>query len=199
MDTKSMQNWPECYYLEEDRKKRKALLLQNMSENPDSIDNQIRMKLWELRYQPRKKMPDHIDYFIKAFVELLTEAKINLGFFNRRQERKRMNSIMHDLGILSDDLFSCDEVISKENLESLLYLEYQAFARFYIHISRQDKRYGSALMGTITLKDSEVDKKLKKDFHNACVVTPQMFDLADDFGLFHKACLSVINEEIQYQ
>lgn len=188
------QNWLTNYYIEEDKDKRKEILLQNMN-NGSIKENELRLQLWFLRYAPREKASSNIDYFVKSFMELITESKISLNLFNRKAEAKRMNRIMENLGIIPSDLFSCNQECDATLVNHLLSLEYAAFAAYYMHFSSRDHHYGSAFMGSITLKEAQVTEKLARDFKDACIVTPRMFGLEDSFAVFKNSCFDSFLKE----
>lgn len=199
MNSIDIKNWPECYYIEEDKTKRKELLLAHMTDGDNSLENDIRMQLWKLRYEPRDNASAEIDYFVKSFLKLMTESKISLNFLNKRNEVKRMNHIMENLGIVSSKWFSFEMFSDKSLINSLLYQEYQAFAAYYMHFSRKDSHYISGFMGSIHLKEEQIIEKLARDLKDSCIVTPKMFGLQDSFDLFKKGCFDAFYREYPQQ
>ncbi len=187
--------WPENYYQTFDRIKRKELLLEHMKEGTEPLADEIRLKLWEARYQKRKRMSDETDYFVRGFLGLLSESRISINLLNKRHELKMMKEIMQDLCMIPSAHFDIDVFSDKELAKDLIYQEYLAFASFYLHFSMEDSKYCSALMGTISLSKGQIIEKLAKDFKEACVKAPQSLGLTDDFAFFGQACKESFMEE----
>lgn len=180
--------WPSNYYQTFDRLKRKEILMNHMEEGSDPQADAIRLKLWEARYQKRKKMSDETDYFVRGFLGLLSESRITINLFNQRHEQKLMTDTMKDLCIVPSEYFNAEDYSNKDLVNDLLFQEYCAFASFYIHFSMEDHKYCSALMGTLSLKKEQVIEKLAKDIREACVTAPLNLGFSEDFEFFWQAC-----------
>ena len=187
--------WPSNYYQTFDRLKRKEILMKHMEEGSEPQADAIRLKLWEARYQKRKKMSEETDYFVRGFLGLLSESRITINFFNQKHEQKLMTDIMKDLCIVTSEYFNADDYSNKNLVNDLLFQEYCAFASFYLHFSMEDHKYCSALMGTISLKKEQVIEKLAKDLNEACVTAPYKFGLIEAFEPFKRACKQSFMEE----
>ena len=191
--------WPACYYEEEDRDIRKQLLLQHMEEEPGLEADRIRMKLWEMRYTPHPKDPPAVDYFVRSLLSLITESRITINIFNKKQEAKNMDTVLKDLCIRDSACFDRSAFQDQELFLELLKLEYQALASFYYAFSIRDRKYGSVLMGTLSMKDEQVVEKLAGDVRRACIITPRNFGLEEEFTVFREACYDAFYEDFPKQ
>lgn len=199
MKTDENREWPLCYYLEQNPDERRQLLLHHMQEEPDNEADRIRLKLWEVRYAKRPKNPPQVDYFVKGMLSLITESKVTVNFLNQRQERKNMDLLMKDLCIRDSSFFDRNEYQNQALVNELLDMEYQALASFYYSFSLHDHKYGSALMGTLSMKEEKVIEKLAGDVKRACVITPTTFHLEEEFQLFKSACYTAFCDDFPKQ
>ena len=78
-------NWPEAYYATTEREERLSLLEARLQSGEADEKNQIRKKMWELRYQKRDKMPEGVDYFIRSWMELFFISKKMGKMFHKKE------------------------------------------------------------------------------------------------------------------
>lgn len=178
--------WPETYYRETDRQKRKLLLEEHGSTRQDPADS-LRMELWELRYQRRKGLPEGVDFFIRSWMELYFISK-KPGKIHRKSHLKTLEQVKKDLGFSLAGEYG-------DLGEEVLYQELCNGIRLYVELCRRDSKYNSALLGILKLKPERLIQKIAGEFWQIAVEIPEKYGMEEEFAVFRRACGDVFREE----
>lgn len=181
------EKWPEAYYRETDREKRRSLLEARLESGIPDKGDEIRLELWKRRYGTGDRLADGVDYFIRSWMRLYLLSG-NPGRPGGKRKKKELEQIRQDMG------FFLAEEYGREG-EEALYQEFCNGLRYYIQLCRKDKKYNSTVMGLVKLKPDRLAKKLGQEFLEVSVRLPEHFGMGQEFGLLKKACERVYREE----
>lgn len=182
MEDKAQNTWPQSYYREQDAKLRKFLLDEEMKEHPGSREDELRLKLWEIRYVPndKKASGQQVDNYIGGWMEMLYLSRNNGGLFGFRYAAKELKKTIKKMGFgLAKDY--------EETGENILYQEIYHLCSFYYHLCATDKGYGTKLMGIMSLKDEDITAKIAKEVAQNAYRLPMNTGLSEEMKVFTKA------------
>jgi len=147
--------WPQSYYKEKDPQIRKQLLEQAIKDSPQDKVNELRRKLWELRYQSKdkKNVKQAVDYYIAGWMELLYLSRSSKGFFGLRHTLKSLDKILQDMGFSIAGEYG-------EMGQEVLYQELHHLCCLYFELCISDRNYGSQMMGLMSMKEEAVIAKI---------------------------------------
>lgn len=175
-----MTNWPECYYQEENAQKRKSILLQAMESEPEDAANDLRMKLWEMRYLINGKQPDkQVDNFVGAWIDFIYLAKNCTSIIMGRHAKKELQKTRKKMGM--------DLAENEIQVREVLYEEYRHLGRFYFKLCATDKNYGTKFMGMISLKDEDITYKIAHEVEQVAYFLPFKAKAQEDMRIFTEA------------
>lgn len=172
-------SWDE-YYLEVDRDLRKEMLDAKIAAEGMTPENELRSRLWEVRYTPRGKDPAEVDYFIRGWLSMHYLKQANNRFFARRNYKKEKEQILEDWGLALAAEYG-------QVGEEILYQELCNLTRLYLHLCKDDKSYSSLLLGLGRMKDSSLIGKMAKDVYTLAYEIPKMTGTVEEFRIFSKA------------
>ena len=174
-------NWPEAYYATTEREERRSLLEARLQSGEADEKNQIRKKMWELRYQKRDKMPEGVDYFIRSWMELFfISKKMGKMFHKKESHAKDLVQIKKDFGFeLAKEYGAVGEEV--------LYEELCHGVGLYIKLCQIDRQYGSLLMGIMKMKPKDLAVKIANEIHKLTVEVPKYLEQEEEFALLTKA------------
>lgn len=170
--------WLEEYYKSNERNKRKEMLEQSLATNQETSEDLYRKELWELRYGQRGKASSEIDYFIRAYLNLMVLAKTKRSILNSRTFDKMIGEIEADLYLAKE---------KNEMEEQILFEEYCNLFRFYIHLCLTDRNYTTTLFGLMHISGEDAAAKVKAELSHVLETVPAMINKQDEFALLKKA------------
>ena len=165
-------SWPERYYEEFDPERRRRLLDEAMAAGEgDAAENEIRRRLWELRYvQPRKNAP-LADRYIALWLALDHWRKVGLAPRQVRAARKELEKMT---GLLQPE---GDAGL----VQPLLHSELMHAVRLYLTTCVQSN-YGTMLMGMMRMKDEQIVGKAAKEVAEVTLTVPRWAGMDDAFA-----------------
>ena len=170
-------SWPERYYETFDAEKRRQLLAEAMAAGEGgAAENEIRRRLWELRYaKPRKNAPP-ADRYIALWLALDHWRKAGLA---PRQERAARKELAGYAALLQPE---GDAAL----VRPLVHSELVHAVRLYLSTCAQSN-YGTMLMGLVRLKDEQLIAKAAKEVAEVTCLVPRWAGMAEDFALLAPA------------
>ena len=175
-------NWPEAYYATTEREERLQILEARLNSGEADEKDQIRKKMWELRYQKRDKMPEGVDYFIRSWMELFfISKKMGKMFHKKERYAKDLVQIKNDFGFELAKEYG-------EAGEDVLYEELRHGVGLYIKLCQIDRQYGSVLCGIMKMKPKDLVIKIGNELHKITVEVPKFLEQEEEFALLTKAC-----------
>lgn len=170
--TQPQTSWPERYYEEFDPERRRGLLNEAMAAGEGAAaENEIRRRLWELRYvQPRKNAP-LADRYIALWLALDRWRKAGLAPRKARaacKELEKMAFLLHpegDAGLV----------------QPLLHSELTHAVQLYLTTCVQSN-YGTMLMGMMRMKDEQIAGKAAKEVAEVTLAVPRWAGLDEAFA-----------------
>lgn len=172
-------SWDE-YYLEVDRELRKELLDAKIAAEGMTPENQLRTRLWEVRYKQRGKDPAEVDYYIRGWLSMHYLQHATGGFFGRRNHDKEKQQILEDWGVSIAAEYG-------EAGQEILYQELCNMTRLYLNLCKDDKSYSSLLLGLGRMKDSSLINKIAKDVYTLAYEIPRTAGMVEEFQVFTRA------------
>lgn len=175
------------YYQEYDPMKRRRILEKSIQQGEDPERNQLRMELWELRYQePSKAVKGgRSDGFLLLWMNL-KYADGNTGGFliGTRRTIKEIKKTLEKLQIVKWK--------EKGGLyEECLYEECCHLMELYIYSCVSDKNYSSGLLGLMALPKEKVDSKITSDMYGAAIRVPRNLNLEKELDIITRAAKEV--------
>lgn len=144
------------------------------------MDQSLQLKLKQKRYCNKQGKKDKVDLFVRSLLSLLMISKEKMNFLNKKHLERDLQAAMNGLCFF-------EETVDKELWERLLYEEYCDMASFYFKLCIKDRRYGSTFMGTISMNEENVIKKLAVDIYSSCYTVPEKFEVSHSFRLLQRA------------
>ena len=178
MDTPTI----EQYYREHDPLKRKQLLETSIAQGEEPENNEIRKKIWEIRYRDKAETggDDRADGFLALW--MIMEFNRNAGnkFFGARGARKDIEKQLKKLQFQ-------EFANGSEQERELLYRECCHLVKTYMELCESDKSYTSMLCGIMTMSDDKAKAKLQKDMYETAIVLPASLGMEKELELIVKA------------
>lgn len=170
--TQPQTSWPERYYEEFDPEKRRRLLDEAIAAGEgDAAENEVRRKLWELRYvRPRKNAPP-ADRYIALWLALDHWRKAGLAPRRARAARKELEPMVPLLQPEGDT----------DLVQPLLHSELTHAVRLYLNTCAQGN-YGTLLMGMMHMKDDQIIGKAAAEVAEVTLAVPRWAGMADAFA-----------------
>ena len=165
-------SWPERYYEEFDPERRRRLLNEAMAAGDGTAaENEIRRRLWELRYvQPRKNAP-LADRYIALWLALDRWRKAGLAPRKARAARKELEKMA---GLLQPE---GDAGL----VQPLLHAELVHTVRLYLSTCTQSN-YGTMLMSMMRMRDDQIVGKAAKEVAEVTLAVPRWAGLDEAFA-----------------
>ena len=172
--------WVEQYYLEVDKEQTKEILDEGIEEEGMTPENELRTKLWEVRYSRQAKETAEVDHYIRGWMSMYYLKHSSKGFFSKKNYNKEKDQILKDWGVDIAREYG-------EAGEKVLYQELCNMTRLYLKLCKDDKSYSSILLGIGRMKDSSLVNKIAKDVYTLAYEIPQITNTVDVFRIFTKA------------
>lgn len=179
--------WLEKFYHETEKEDREEIFEQGLQEDGMTKENEFRKKLWELRYVPRKKEKNEVDYFFQGFLSIDTLGRTKPGFFNNRFIKKEIESLKKVWGMDLAEEYG-------EMGQELLYEEMKHLARTYITICQDDKNFSTMILGVGKLSKDTLNEKIASKVYDLACVVPRMHKFEEIVAPFSKALIEVYFE-----
>ena len=171
-----------AYYKEPDPMKRRKLLEQSIAEQEDPEANEIRQKIWEMRYHGKSAADpaSRADCFLGLWMVLEFNKNAGGKMFGRGRSRKEILRELEKTGILK---YAKGNELERE----LIYREVLHMVRIYADLCEKDKTYGSSIFGIFSMKEADVIAKLKADLYETAICLPYDLALEEELELIVKA------------
>ena len=177
-----------AYYKEQDPIKRKKLLEQSVAAGEDPEGNEIRKKLWNIRY--REKSPVDPKTRSDAFLGLwmVMEFNRNAGgkMFGKGREKKEILKELEKNRIME---FLEQSELSKQ----IIYRECYHLVNMYCELCETDKSYGSTLFGLFSMKENDLKAKVKADLYETGIQLAQELEMEKELAPIVKAAQEVLD------
>lgn len=171
--------WPECYYQENDAKKRLALLEEAIQAGEgDEAENVLRKKLWALRYgQQAKKNGPLPDGYVGLWVALNYHRQ-DRSYFRLRGAVREIEGRLRDLGINS--------MQATEQEQQLLHRELVHAVSLYLSTCNEGS-YSTQVFGLMKMKPESLVQKIAAEIYDVTCDLPARLGLAEQLKPLRKA------------
>ena len=171
--------WPECYYQENDAKKRLALLEEAIQAGEgDEAENVLRKKLWALRYgQQAKKNGPLPDGYVGLWVALNYHRQ-DRSYFQLRGAVREIEGCLRDLGINS--------MQGTEQEQQLLHRELVHAVSLYLSTCNEGS-YSAQVFGLMKMKPESLVQKIAAEIYDVTCDLPARLGLAEQLKPLRKA------------
>ena len=171
--------WPECYYQENDAKKRLALLEEAIQAGEgDEAENVLRKKLWALRYgQQAKKNGPLPDGYVGLWVALNYHRQ-DRSYFQLRGAVREIEGRLRDLGINS--------MQGTEQEQQLLHRELVHAVSLYLSTCNEGS-YSAQVFGLMKMKPESLVQKIAAEIYDVTCDLPARLGLAEQLKPLRKA------------
>lgn len=168
------------YYREHDPMKRKELLEAAVSED-DSLENQIRKELWEIRYsQEQSGTPSRADGFLGLWMSMEFNKNSGNKLFGSKgackEIRKKLEQLKFREFLDGDDLH-----------QELLYRECCHMVKMYMELCETDRSYNTTFCGIVHISKDKAKDKLKADIAQTAVDLPKAIGMEEELAIVTKA------------
>lgn len=170
------------YYREHDPLKRKQLLDASIAQGEEPENNEIRKKIWELRYKDKAETGGdaRADGFLALWMILEFNRNAGNKFFGARGAKK---DIEKQLKKLHFQEFANGGEWERE----LLYRECCHLVKTYMELCESDKSYTSMLCGIMSMSDDKAKAKLQKDMYETAIILPASLGMEKELELVVRA------------
>lgn len=170
--TQPCTSWPERYYEEFDPEKRRRLLEEAIAAGEgDAAENEMRRRLWELRYVPARKNAPPADRYIALWLALDRWRKMGLTPRQAPAAHKELEKMA--------GLFRPEGSVGL--VQPLLHAELVHTVRLYLSTCTQSN-YGTMLMSMMRMRDDQIVGKAAKEVAEVTCLVPRWADMADAFA-----------------
>ena len=172
--------WVERYYREVKKEERKRILEQGIEEDGMTLENELRKKLWEIRYGQREKETMEIDHYIRGWMSMYYLRRACRSLFKKKNLQKSKEEISKDWGI---------DVVQEygEVGERVFYRELCNMTRLYLTLCAEDRTYSSVLLGLGRMKNSSLIIKMAREVCTLAYDIPRQVNMEEEFRIFTKA------------
>lgn len=171
------ENWQEGYYNSITVQEKQPFLEKGLALE-DSEENQLRKRLFDLRYRDKGGKITGADKFLEYWMELrYLEEEIG-NIFGKRRAGKKARKILEGL-LLTEDL--------PETMKPVLLQEYINLVAIYIELCRKDRNYKSLLLGFGSMKEENLLVKIAQDVYKTAVEVPVWLGMGEEFALLSRA------------
>ena len=172
--------WVQDYYKEVQKDEREEILEKGLEEDGNTPENELRKKLWDIRYGKRKGFTDAADHFIGGLMEL--------SFYNTQKHVSlKPKAVAKTIKKIEDDWGLPVLEAGGELEQEIFYWEFYNMMKLYISLCLHDRTYSSVLMGMGKMKKTSLHQKIAKDVHGLAYKVPQLLQIEDRLALFTKA------------
>ncbi|MCQ2499870.1 MAG: hypothetical protein MJ117_00825 [Lachnospiraceae bacterium] len=179
--------WLDKYYHETEQEDREEILEEGIKEEGLTKENELRQKLWDLRYKPTKKERGKIDHYFQGILTLEALGRKQKSFWNTRFIKNEIETLKKVWGIeLAEEYGEMGQAILKEEMKHL--------ARTYIGICRDDKNFSGMIMGIGKMSKEKLTRKIADQVYQLAVEIPKMHHLEDMVQPFSTALIDVYFE-----
>lgn len=179
--------WEMAYYQETKRVNRKGLLERAIAADGLTPENELRQKLYNLRYNGSKENQE-VDYFIRGLMTL-EYMKVSKSIWDHKKKKRReRDSVLKDL--------QCDLAIScGETGKQIIYSEYCNLIKLYLELCEHDRTYSSLIFGLGKIKRTTFEKKVSDDIYRIAYVVPKVLGIENELCLFSKAASRMLCQQ----
>ena len=179
--------WIEKYYREIDKKERKRILEQGIEEDGMTMENELRKKLWEIRYGRREKETVEVDHYIRGWMSMYYLKRALRSMFRKKNLQKSKEEISSDWGMDAIQEYG-------EAGERVFYQELCNMTRLYLTLCAEDKTYSSVLLGIGRMKNASLIAKMAREVFTLAYEIPRQSEMEDTFRIFTKAATDTFYE-----
>lgn len=168
------------YYQEIDKQKRKALLDGAIAEEGMNPEYELRLALWERRYEQREKEPEGVDYYIRGWMTVMYLKQTATSIFGKRSALRDIQKAKKDWNL---------EFLKEQGDlgERLLYQELYNMVKLYIHLCSNDKNYRTYLFGMMQIDQKKLTEKIARDVEECTRRIPQILGEEKELRVLQRA------------
>lgn len=170
----------DTYYEETDPERRRAILSEAGASEAENNLNDLRERLWNLRYRDPGSPGRRVDLLLWQFVNLLCIYRTSGPGFLRKSGEKEIRGAMRGMG------FEEAAALGDEGGEEL-YREFRNAARRYFSACEGDKAYRKKYFGIVTMNGGEYGEKLARDAWRLSEGVEGRFHLEKELGVLSRA------------
>ena len=169
------------YYKEKDPMKRRKLLNKSIEAGEEPQENQIRQELWEIRYQDKSEAGQggRSDGYLGMWMAMEFEKGSANRLFGIKSARKSLQK----------------EMSEKSELHAqLLYREWYHAVVLYLQLSQTDRNYSSYLLGMLSMKEADLNNKIKNDIYKTAIALPEQIKMTEELDVITRAAKAVYRD-----
>lgn len=185
----AMDTWPESYYRERDGEIRRQLLAAADALQLTPEENRIRLLLWERRYPELSGVKTNPvkDSYLRAWFDFRYAAD-NVGhMFSYKKIIREITKDMETMG------FNAIKEYGKTG-EEMLWREIYHMAMLYIALCREDRTYGSVVLGLGRASDNSVSEKVARELVKVACFVPKELKMEKECSLWTDACVQAYKD-----
>ncbi|MDO4647391.1 MAG: hypothetical protein Q4B26_01985 [Eubacteriales bacterium] len=163
-----------AYYKEQDPDKRKKLLDQSIELQEEPENNEIRQKLWEIRYAEKSqaRAGGRADAYLAMWMAMEFNRGAGKKVFRQKGARKELKKHV--------DKLQFEKFLNGSEAEQeMLYQECVHMVKLYMSLCKEDKSYNSYFGGIINMKKDAVNDKIKRDIYETAVELPTDLEIKE--------------------
>lgn len=177
------------YYKEKDPMKRRKLLDKSIEAGEEPQENQIRQELWEIRYQDKSEAGQggRSDGYLGMWMAMEFEKGSANRLFGIKSARKSLQKHI--------DKLKLKEMSEKSELHAqLLYREWYHAVVLYLQLSQTDRNYSSYLLGMLSMKEADLNNKIKNDIYKTAIALPEQIKMTEELDVITRAAKAVYRD-----
>ena len=180
---KRMLTWPDCYYKERSAAVRMALLDEADKRGLTPEQNQVRRRLFALRYK-KETGGETADLYMRQWMNMRFLEQSSSGLFSRKKPAK-VTKLLDAMGF---------QEMKTEEEKRLLYQEIYHLAMLYIALCQEDKQFGSVIFGFGTVKESTLIDRIRNEIRIVAVDVPKEFGGEKECRIWSDAILAAYED-----
>lgn len=167
--------WPDSYYNEREPALRKAMLDLALEKGLSPEEDKIREILFEIRYPEFGKKTAEVtkDTYLGAWITFRYIGTSAGGFFSKKRDLKEVRQEMKNIGFDRMEAFG-------QKGSDLLMLELRHLGVLYFNLCREDKQYGSFLLGLGRVSDTSIAGKAAAEAYAVAYTLPEKVGLVEE-------------------
>jgi len=174
--------WPDCYYNEREPALRKEMLDLAVERGLCPEEDKIREELFEIRYPEygKKKAEVTKDVYLTAWINLRFVGNAVNQPFSKRGHIREVKKELINMG------FEKMKAHGRKG-EDLLYLEIKHLGTLYFYLCKEDKQYGSYILGLGHMSEDSVAGKAAAEAAAIAHTMPDALGLTEECRILTKA------------
>lgn len=174
--------WPDSYYNESEPQLRREMLDLAIGKGLSPEEDRIRDELFRIRYPEYglTKAEMTKDVYLMSWISIRLVGNEVSGPFSRRGHIRKVRKALEDMGFGKMKQYG-------QKGEDLLYLELKHLGTLYFHLCREDKQYGSVILGIGRLSSESLAGKAAAEAYLIAYDVPERLGLSEECALWTRA------------